>query len=108
MHVKREAINLAAAAIPPLRDVPDSRCRVRWLLDVADTDPAGGHAGHPAQEAVAIDRRRGHGAVALARHDLYMGEMGYGILLVANNVDFCFNIIKCRNTSEIINKCESR
>ena len=82
MHVKREAINLAAAAIPPLRDVPDSRCRVRWLLDVADTDPAGGHAGHPAQEAVAIDRRRGHGAVALARHDLYMGEMGYGILSV--------------------------
>lgn len=34
----------------------------------------------PSKEAVAIDRRCGHGAVALARHDLYMGEMGYGKL----------------------------
>nr|DAL46891.1 MAG TPA_asm: hypothetical protein [Caudoviricetes sp.] len=66
MHVKREAIHPAAAAILQLRDVPDFRCRVRWMLDVADTDPADGHACHPAQEAVARDRRRGHGAVALA------------------------------------------
>lgn len=68
MHVNREAIHLAAAGagIPQLRDVPDFRGHVRWMLDVADTDPADGHAGNPAQEAVAIDRRRGHGAVALA------------------------------------------
>lgn len=81
MHVKRKAMHLAAAGagIPQLRDVPDFRGHVRWMLDVADTDPSDRHACHPAQEAVAIDRRRGHGAVALARHDLYMGEMGYGM-----------------------------
>lgn len=79
MRVKREAMHLASAAVPPLRDVPDFRGHFRWLLDVAYADPADGHAGHPAQEAVARDRRRGHGAIAFAWHDLDVGEMGYGM-----------------------------
>lgn len=78
-YVKRVAPHCSSAATVSIIYVPGACHGARRLFDVACTDPPFAYAGEPADERITIDFRRGDTCIAVDMHDLYMGEMGYGI-----------------------------
>lgn len=77
--IEGEDMQLAPARLISVRHLPRPRALERRVFDVDGADPSDGHHGEPAEEGVAGDLFRRNVGVSLAKREIDLEEMGYGI-----------------------------